>query len=334
MKKVIFVILMYSICSFSNSLVIAHRGSSGKYPENTKKAFDYAKDYADYLEQDLQLTKDNKLIIFHDIILDNVTDVKNIYPRSRARKDGKYYVIDFTLEELKKLKVTNRHFIFSIIKLKEFSNRKYSQKEIYEICSFEEALDLVDEYNKKNNSKLGIYPELKDVWFYKMEGRDVTIEVFNILKKYNYENNQDKIFIQSFDSTELRRVKNEINPKYGVNYALVQLIPKRRKGDIKIFTEKGVERYNYSYFYTKDGLDEIRKYADIVGPDKSLIYGNKEKEEYYKYAKEIGLMVHAYTFNTERVSKGFKTYQDEVIYYRDVLKVDGYFTDYPEIQIN
>ena len=183
MKIIIFFI--FTIISFGSSTVIAHRGSSGKYPENTMEAFNYAKNYADYLEQDLQLTKDNKLIVFHDRVLDNVTDVKKVFSKSRARKDGKYYVIDFNLDELKKLKVTNRYFIVSMIKIEEFKNRKYDIEQENRITSFEEVLDLVKEYNQENNKKIGIYPELKDVWFYKKEGKDITKELFKILEKYN-----------------------------------------------------------------------------------------------------------------------------------------------------
>lgn len=332
MKIIIFLLL--TIISFGDSAVIAHRGSSGKYPENTMEAFNYAKNYADYLEQDLQLSKDDKLIVFHDKILDNVTDVKEVFPKSRARKDGKYYVIDFTLEELKKLKVTNRYFIISMIKIKEFKNRKYDTEQENRIISFEEVLDLVKKYNQENNKKIGIYPELKDVWFYKKEGKDTTKKLFEILEKYDYQNNQNEIFIQSYDSTELIRVKQEFLPKYNVDYKLVQLIPKRKSEDIKIFKNGKVENYNYKYFYTKSGLEKIKEYAFALGVDKSLIYGTNEKKEYYEYAKEIGLKVHVYTFNLERITKGFKSYKDEVRYYRDILKIDGYFSDYPEIKVD
>jgi glycerophosphoryl diester phosphodiesterase len=333
MKKILAAMFLFTITVFGNAVVIAHRGYSGKYPENTFEAFDNAKYYADYLEQDLQMTKDNRLVVFHDTVLNNVTDVEKVFTKERARKDGKYYVIDFTLDELKKLKVTNRYFILWKFKFKQFKNREYASDNAAQICSFEEVLDLVRDYNAENNGKLGIYPELKDVWFYKSEGKDTTLALFDILGKYDYSSKQDEIFIQSYDSTELQRVKNEINPEYGVNYKLVQLIPKRRSGDIKVFQNGKKEKYNYKYFYTKDGLDSIRKYADAIGPDKSLIYGNSKKDEYYRYAKEAGFLVHVYTFNIERVGKGFKSYEDEVRYYRDELKIDGYFTDYSGIEV-
>lgn len=60
---------------------------------------------ADYLEQDLVMTKDDHLVVLHDHYLDRVTDVADRFP-DRARKDGRYYAIDFTLDEIKSLKFT------------------------------------------------------------------------------------------------------------------------------------------------------------------------------------------------------------------------------------
>lgn len=51
--------------------VIAHRGASGYAPEHTFAAYDLAIEQgADYLEQDLQLTKDGQLVVLHDPTLD------------------------------------------------------------------------------------------------------------------------------------------------------------------------------------------------------------------------------------------------------------------------
>ncbi|EOC0592095.1 glycerophosphodiester phosphodiesterase, partial [Cronobacter turicensis] len=88
----------------AEKLVIAHRGASGYLPEHTlpAKAMAYAQG-ADYLEQDLVLTKDDQLVVLHDHYLDRVTDVAERFP-DRARKDGRYYAIDFTLAEIKSLK--------------------------------------------------------------------------------------------------------------------------------------------------------------------------------------------------------------------------------------
>ena len=50
-----------------NKLIIAHRGASGYLPEHTleSKALAFAQG-ADYLEQDLAMSKDGRLIVIHD----------------------------------------------------------------------------------------------------------------------------------------------------------------------------------------------------------------------------------------------------------------------------
>src|SRR5688500_2812370 len=92
----------------SGPLVIAHRGASGYLPEHTIAAKAYAHALgADYIEQDLVLSKDDVPVVLHDIHLDTVTDVAKRFT-DRKRADGRYYALDFTLAELKQLRVTER----------------------------------------------------------------------------------------------------------------------------------------------------------------------------------------------------------------------------------
>lgn len=72
------------------SKIFAHRGFSGKYPENTMLAFQKAVELGvDGIELDVHLTKDNELVIIHD------EDIKRTC-------NGEGLVKDMTLEELKK----------------------------------------------------------------------------------------------------------------------------------------------------------------------------------------------------------------------------------------
>ncbi len=67
-------------------MIIAHRGASGYLPEHTleAKAMAYAMG-ADYIEQDVVLTRDDVPIVVHDIILDTVTNVAEVFPDRRVR---------------------------------------------------------------------------------------------------------------------------------------------------------------------------------------------------------------------------------------------------------
>lgn len=79
--------------------VIAHRGASFYAPEETEPAYLLARDLgADYLEADIQRTKDGVLIALHDDTLERTTDVAKVFP-GREKNN----VETFTLDELRKL---------------------------------------------------------------------------------------------------------------------------------------------------------------------------------------------------------------------------------------
>ena len=77
--------------NFRHSWIIAHRGYSAKYPENTLAGFEAAiQAGAVMIELDVMLSRDRKVVVIHDAILERTTN-------------GKGSVADFTLAELKQL---------------------------------------------------------------------------------------------------------------------------------------------------------------------------------------------------------------------------------------
>src|SRR5699024_6109516 len=92
--------------------IIAHRGYSGKYPENTMTAFKAAeKSLAEGIEMDVRFTKDKQLVVIHDETVNRKTD-------------GKGLVSEFNLEDVKKLNAAAHHSNYfkkeEILTLKEF----------------------------------------------------------------------------------------------------------------------------------------------------------------------------------------------------------------------
>lgn len=72
-------------------LLVGHRGAKEYEPENTLRSFRAGIELgANAIEFDTRLTKDDKLVVFHDKSLERTTD-------------GKGNVRDFTLKELQKL---------------------------------------------------------------------------------------------------------------------------------------------------------------------------------------------------------------------------------------
>ena len=78
---------------------VAHRGASAYAPENTLAGVDKADQLnIDWVENDVQRTKDGELVVVHDETLDRTTDVRQVFPDRAPWKVG-----DFTVEELAQL---------------------------------------------------------------------------------------------------------------------------------------------------------------------------------------------------------------------------------------
>ena len=87
--------------------IVAHRGASAYAPENTVPAFELAAQQgATFVEFDLQLTKDKRVVCLHDNSLERTTDVEEVFPdRARTTPAGArtWMLEDFTLAEVKRL---------------------------------------------------------------------------------------------------------------------------------------------------------------------------------------------------------------------------------------
>src|SRR5437870_251661 len=73
----------------SKPVLIAHRGASGYAPEHTFAAYKLAIEQgADFVEQDLQVTKDGVLICLHDHDLGRTTNVADVFPDRSTIRDA------------------------------------------------------------------------------------------------------------------------------------------------------------------------------------------------------------------------------------------------------
>ncbi|MFJ8014638.1 glycerophosphodiester phosphodiesterase [Streptomyces sp. NPDC096339] len=80
-------------------VVYAHRGASAYAPENTLDAIDLARRLGfDWVENDVQRTKDGELVVIHDDTLARTTDVEQVFPDRKP-----WRVKDFTAAEIARL---------------------------------------------------------------------------------------------------------------------------------------------------------------------------------------------------------------------------------------
>ena len=320
-------------------LVIAHRGACGYLPEHTlaAKAMAYAMD-VDYIEQDLVMTRDDRLVVLHDHYLDRVTNVKEIFP-DRARKDGRYYVIDFTLAEIRQLEMTEGFSLDSEGKPKaNFPARFPIWKSSFRVNTFEEEIEMIQGLNHSTGKNVGIYPEIKSPWFHRGEGKDISVATLEVLKRFGYTTMKDRVFLQCFDPNETERIGKELFGKMGMRVKLVQLIAETSWNETMVYKNGKPVPYDYDWMFQKGAMERIAAYADGVGPWKPMIVKNSstpnklEVTGLVKEAHAAGLAVHPYTFRLDkgRIPPYAESFEDmlDIFYYR--VGVDGLFSDFPD----
>lgn len=324
-----------------DKLVIAHRGASGYLPEHTleSKALAFGQK-ADYLEQDLAMTKDNRLVVIHDHFLDGLTDVAKKFPK-RHRADGRYYVADFTLNEIQSLEMTENFEVKDGQQKQVYPNRFPMWKSHFTIHTFEDEIEFIQGLEKSTGKKIGIYPEIKAPWLHHKEGKDIALETLKVLKKYGYDSKQDLVYLQTFDFNELKRIKTELLPKLGMDVKLVQLIAYT---DWKETEEKDAQgkwvNYDYDWMFKDGAMAEVAKYADGIGPawymlvdrDKSKA-GNIVYTPLVKELAKYNMELHPYTVRKDALPDFFTDVDQMYDALLNNAGATGVFTDFPDTAV-
>ncbi len=332
------VMMSAAFCAMAaqDKVVIAHRGASGYLPEHTlpAKAMAYAQG-ADFLEQDLVMTRDDRLVVLHDHYLDRVTDVAERYP-DRARSDGRYYAIDFTLAEIKGLKFTEGFSIKNGKKAQTFPGRFPMGKSDFRVHTFEEEIEFIQGLNHSTGKNIGLYTEIKAPWFHRKAGKDISAKVLDVLKQYGYTRKSDNVYLQCFDYNEVKRIKTELELARGMNLRMVQLIAETADKETQEQQNGKWVNYSYDWMFKPGAMKTIAQYADGIGPDYHMLVaagstqGRVRLTDMVKEAHESNMVVHPYTVRADQLP----TWAGSVNELYDVLynqaNVDGLFTDFPD----
>ncbi|MBD1382032.1 glycerophosphodiester phosphodiesterase [Metabacillus arenae] len=166
---------------------VSHRGASGHAPEHTIKAYKMGeKMHGDYIEIDLQMTKDGKLIAMHDEKVDRTTN-------------GTGLVKDYTLEEIKQLDAGS----WFNEAYPEYAKPKYEGLKV----------PTLEEVFKKFGKNKRYYIETKSPEVYP----GMEKELLRLVNKYDI--NKKTLLVQSFSSLSLKTM-HELDPSIN----LVQLL--------------------------------------------------------------------------------------------------------------
>lgn len=129
---------------FARTQVTAHRGASKAAPENTLPAFEAAMESgADYIELDVQLTKDGELVVMHDDDIKRTTDGEGslslmTYEETQKYSAGSWFSDDGTFDDVKIPKLSEvldlvGHDILLNIEIKSHGNVAATAEKVAEL---------------------------------------------------------------------------------------------------------------------------------------------------------------------------------------------------------
>lgn len=324
-------------------LVIGHRGAPGYVPEHTLGSYALAITMgADYIEPDLVITKDGKLIARHDNELGFTTDVSE-HPEFASRRrnqtvDGNeingWFTEDFTLEEIKTLRAIER--------IPDIRPGNARLNGAFTVPTLQEIIDLAKSLQVSQQRVIGIYPEIKHSTYFKNIGLPMEQLVVDTLHNNSYKGREAPIYIQSFEVGNLKELKGMTDLR------LLQLYESDKS--LKPFDQVGLSNgLTYGDMSTPEGLKEVATYAYAVGPDKSYIIPRDSNNHlgtptsFVQDAHAAGLKVHPYTFRAENTflpseyrngdsPNAMGDLSSEIRAYLEA-GIDGLFSDQPDIPL-
>jgi len=306
-------------------IIIAHRGASGYLPEHTLQAVAMAHGQgADYIEQDVVITKDGIPIVLHDIVLDAVTDVAMVFP-NRKRADGRYYVIDFTLEEIKQLNVHER--VSAKTGKPVFPNRFPQGVGDFRVATLDEQLEMIAGLNASTGRNVGVFTDIKRPAFHREEGQDTSRIVLETFARHGYAARSDPVYLQCFDWNETQRIRNEL----GYQGRLIQLLTENAWNE--------APDVDYDELKTAKGLGQIAKVADAIGPWMAQIVIGADKNGKLNItplaaaAQDLGLEVYPYTLRADALPPYAGSFDRALEIFLVEIGADGVFTDQPDLAV-
>jgi glycerophosphoryl diester phosphodiesterase len=271
--------------------VVAHRGASAYAPEHTLASYRLAIEQgADYVEQDLAVTKDGVLVCLHDESLERTTDVEDVFP-DRASVDPatgrtQWLAADFTLAEIKRLDAGSW-----------FDPRFAGER----VPTWEEAVAAL-------GTAARFYPELKTPELYRSRGIDQTTLFIESLERLGLAARGDgALIVQSFDDRPLRQIA-----------ASLPGIPRTYL----------IEAGDGARWLTPEGLREIRRFATGIGPAKRLLVGRPDVVR-AAHAAGLTVTPYTFTTRAP-VDARFGSVVIEMRHFLYDLGVDAVFTDNPD----
>lgn len=248
--------VLFSCAHASSDITILNNSGGTNLIENTLVATTVSVSQgADYLALPINMSADDQLIVFKDTTLNRLTDVADVFP-TQYRDDGNYYVVDFSLGELRQLRLRN-----------VFENDSSSLS--LGIPTLKEELILIRSLNSLLHKNTGVVLTLQEPAFYNKESKNLSRELQQTLQLLSY-TPQDKLFIECSNPDELQKISRWARAENGDKFSLIQQIKlKQSRGEEQ--TEQSPIIYQHDWLFTNSGLRILASYAAAVTLPSELV---------------------------------------------------------------
>ena len=284
-------------------IVIAHRGASGYLPEHTLAGYELAVRLgADWIEPDLQLTRDGVLVAMHDETLERTTDAAALF----APRDGGYKVAEFSLAEIQTLTVkptgTGR------ASYPGFTPADPALR----VPTFQQVIDLAKAQGLATGRTVGIYPEAKQA--------DPAMEdaILATLLRNGYRDAPETVYLQSFSDRTLRSLDTK-QRALGLEIPLILLGAAITQPDGAVMLGVAGDAVL--------ALADVAAFADGIGVTINRP-ANPVTANVIDQARAAGLRVHGWTFAQPDPALA-------AVEYRRYLEMgmDGVFSNYADLAV-
>ena len=262
-------------------------------------------------------------ICFTDIYLNAVSNVEEVFPH-RNRSNGLYYVIDFDLEELRRLKIRERIRPFNGTQV--FPLRFPSNSSVpFRLATLNETIELLLGLNAATGQRRQLLIEIKKPEYHFQHNKSISGIVLSTLNAYNLTQPTDPIIIQTFHIEELLYIRRNLTSQ------------------LRLFALMTWNRINesssdYDFYRSEAGIRYLSHFVQALAPDHQFVVDYHENgsilnsTDFTRWAHQYGLPVYPFTFRRDLLPGN--RFEQTIEYFWHTVEVDGFITDHPDLVLD
>ena len=257
---------------------------------------------------------------FLDIYLNAVSNVENLYPHKK-RSDGFHYVIDFDLEELRRLTIFER--IRPSNKSPVFPLRFPTNANVsFQLATLNETIELLFGLNRATGQYRQLLIEIKKPEYHAQNGNFISDIVLATLEAYNLTEPTDPVVIQTFHIEELIRIRQNLRSRLRL-FALMT------------WNRVNESSSDYDFYRSESGIRYLSNYVQGLTPDHQFVVNYQPNgtilntTNLTQWAHQYGLKVYPFTFRKDFFPG--TNFEELLEYFWLNVQVDGFITDHPDV---